>query len=56
VQTARNAGTLAAAVNYGFGMHDRATYPADFYLDVFSELTALVTNPLAQQKKCRHSE
>jgi phosphoglycolate phosphatase len=33
VQTARNAGTLAAVVNYGFGMHDRATHPADLYLD-----------------------
>ena len=29
VQTARNAGMLAAAVNYGFGVHDRAAYPAD---------------------------
>ena len=33
VQTARNAGILAAIVNYGFGVHDRATYPADLYLD-----------------------
>ena len=33
VQTARNAGMLAAAVNYGFGAHDRAAYPADVYLD-----------------------
>jgi len=33
VQTARNAGTLAAAVNYGFGTHDRAAHPADIYLD-----------------------
>jgi len=39
VQTARNAGTFAAAVNYGFGTHDRATCPADIYLD---RLTALV--------------
>ena len=29
VQTARNAGTYAAAVNYGFGTHDREAYPAD---------------------------
>jgi phosphoglycolate phosphatase len=42
VQTARNAGTLAAAVNYGFGVHDRASYPADFYLDRFADLTRLV--------------
>lgn len=33
VQTARNAGTLAAVVNYGFGVHDRAAHPADLYLD-----------------------
>jgi phosphoglycolate phosphatase len=39
VQTARNAGTFAAAVNYGFGAHDRAAYPADIYID---RLTALV--------------
>src|SRR5215467_5684715 len=38
VQTARNAGTLAAAVNYGFGTHDRAKYPADIYLDRLSDL------------------
>ena len=42
VQTARNAGTLAAAVNYGFGVHDRAAHPADFYLDRFADLTTLV--------------
>jgi phosphoglycolate phosphatase len=33
VQTARNAGILCAIVNYGFGIHDRAAYPADLYLD-----------------------
>jgi phosphoglycolate phosphatase len=42
VQTARNAGTLAAAVNYGFGMHDRRSYPADIYLDRFGELVRLL--------------
>jgi len=42
VQTARNAGTLAAAVNYGFGMHDRRSYPADIYLDRFGELVTLL--------------
>ncbi len=41
VQTARNAGTLAAAVNYGFGVHDRGANPADIYLDTFSELARL---------------
>lgn len=44
VQTARNAGTLAAAVNYGFGTHDRAAYPADIYLDRLTDLTPLLNN------------
>jgi phosphoglycolate phosphatase len=42
VQTARNAGTQAAAVNYGFGVHDRGAHPADFYLDQFAELAEAV--------------
>jgi phosphoglycolate phosphatase len=42
VQTARNAGTLAAAVNYGFGVHDRAAHPADTYLEQFGELATLL--------------
>lgn len=42
VQTARNAGTLAAAVNYGFGKHNREAYPADIYLDRLTELPALL--------------
>jgi phosphoglycolate phosphatase len=42
VQTARNAGTLAAAVNYGFGVHDRSAHPADIYLERFSELAKLL--------------
>lgn len=44
VQTARNAGTLAAAVNYGFGAHDRAAYPADVYLNRLTELAPLLRN------------
>jgi phosphoglycolate phosphatase len=44
VQTARNAGTQAAAVNYGFGVHDRAAYPADVYLDCFADLTDILGN------------
>jgi phosphoglycolate phosphatase len=44
VQTARNAGTRAAAVNYGFGVHDRQAYPADVYLDRFPDLLDLVGN------------
>jgi phosphoglycolate phosphatase len=43
VQTARNAGTLAAAVNYGFGVHDRAAHPADIYLDRLTDLVLLLT-------------
>lgn len=42
VQTARNAGALAAAVNYGFGVHDRAAHPADIYLDRISDLIELL--------------
>jgi phosphoglycolate phosphatase len=44
VQTARNAGTLAAAVNYGFGTHDRAAYPADIYLNRLTDLVPLLMN------------
>jgi phosphoglycolate phosphatase len=42
VQTARNTGMLAAAVNYGFGVHDRAANPADIYLEHFGELVTLL--------------
>ncbi|MHB8499501.1 MAG: HAD-IA family hydrolase [Candidatus Acidiferrales bacterium] len=42
VQTARNAGMLAAVVNYGFGVHDRGAYPADIYLNRFGELAELL--------------
>jgi phosphoglycolate phosphatase len=42
IQTARNAGTLAAAVNYGFGAHDRAAHPADIYLDRLTDLVPLL--------------
>jgi phosphoglycolate phosphatase len=44
VQTARNAGTTAAIVNYGFGTHDRAAYPADIYLDRLTDLVPLLRN------------
>ena len=42
VRTARNAGMLAAAVNYGFGVHDREAYPADVYLERFDELLTIL--------------
>lgn len=45
VQTARNAGTLAASVNYGFGAHDRAAYPADIYMNRLTELVPLLRAP-----------
>jgi len=44
VQTARNAGTLAAAVNYGFGVHDRAAHPADVYLERLADLPPLLNH------------
>lgn len=44
VQTARNAGMYAAAVNYGFGAHDREAYPADVYLERLTDLVPLVGN------------
>jgi phosphoglycolate phosphatase len=43
VQTARNAGMLAVTVNYGFGVHDRAAYPADAYLDNLADLLPLLS-------------
>ena len=38
VQTARNAGMFAIAVNYGFGQHDRQSQPADLYIDSLQEI------------------
>jgi phosphoglycolate phosphatase len=43
VQTARNAGMLAAIVNYGFGIHDRAAHPADLYLDRLTDLVPVLS-------------
>jgi phosphoglycolate phosphatase len=42
IQTARNADMIATAVNYGFGIHDRAEHPADIYLDRMSDLLEVV--------------
>jgi phosphoglycolate phosphatase len=47
VQTARNAGMMAAAVNYGFGVHDRGANPADVYLDHFGDLATFFENKQA---------
>jgi phosphoglycolate phosphatase len=41
IQLARNAGTLAIQVNYGFGQRDRYAYPADLYVDSLQEIAAL---------------
>jgi phosphoglycolate phosphatase len=43
VQTARNAGMLAAVVNYGFGMHDRAAHPADLYIDRLIDIVSALS-------------
>jgi phosphoglycolate phosphatase len=47
VRTARNAGMLAAAVNYGFGVHNRGAHPADIYLERFSDLATLLSGASA---------
>lgn len=41
MQTARNAGTLAIGVNYGFGQHDRNANPADLYVNSLQEIVTL---------------
>lgn len=41
IELARNAGTLAIHVNYGFGQYDRITHPADLYVDSLQEIAAL---------------
>ena len=38
IETARNAGTLAAAATYGFGVRNPVAYPADIDLDGFGDL------------------
>ena len=42
IQTARNADMIAAAVNYGFGIHNRGQHPADIYLDRISDLPGVI--------------
>jgi phosphoglycolate phosphatase len=44
VQTARNAGMLAAFANYGFGVYDRAADPADIYLEAMTDLAGKLPN------------
>jgi phosphoglycolate phosphatase len=43
MQTARNAGTVAIGVSYGFGQHNHAAHPADLYVSSLLEIV-----PLAQ--------
>ena len=45
IQTARNAGMFAIAVNYGFGQHDRQAQPADLYIDSLEEIAAAALRP-----------
>jgi len=44
VQTARSAGMISAIVNFGFGVHNRAAYPADVYLDRMEDLLPVFFN------------
>ncbi|HSC44344.1 MAG TPA: HAD-IA family hydrolase [Candidatus Acidoferrum sp.] len=53
VQTARNAGMVAAIVNFGFGIHDREVYPADVYLDRMEQVGELVRNGSGLRMKNR---
>ena len=53
VQTARNAGMVAAIVNFGFGVHDREVYPADVYLDRMEQVGELVRNGSGLRMKNR---
>ncbi|GAC1703085.1 MAG: hypothetical protein NVS9B4_10120 [Candidatus Acidiferrum sp.] len=46
IETARNAGTLAAAANYGFGVRNPASCPADIDLNNFADLIPIVANHL----------
>ena len=48
VQTARNAGMISAIVNFGFGIHNRAAYPADVYLDRMQDLLPLFFKDVQQ--------
>src|SRR5713226_5868211 len=48
VQSALFSGASAATVNYGFGTHDRATHPADLYLDRLTDLVPLLVDERAR--------
>jgi len=41
MQTARNSGTMAIGVSYGFGQHDPEANPADLYVDSLEQLASL---------------
>ena len=41
ILTARNAGTMAICVSYGFGQHDAAANPADLYVNSLQEIAVL---------------
>lgn len=42
VQTARNAGTLAGTVTYGFGAHRLEKFPPDFFLSSLTDLSPML--------------
>ena len=51
IQTARNANMIAAAVNYGFGIHDRTQHPADIYLDRIGDLLEILSDHKNEQSR-----
>jgi phosphoglycolate phosphatase len=48
VQTARNSGTWACGVTYGFGSHMLAEYPPDVLVDNLTELPPYLSDALAE--------
>jgi phosphoglycolate phosphatase len=51
VQTARNSGTWAAGVTYGFGSHRLAEFPPDILVDNLTELLPHLTSPPAPNRR-----
>jgi phosphoglycolate phosphatase len=51
VQTARNAGTWACGVTYGFGSHRLGEYPPDVLVDNLTELIPQL--PVASSRNAR---
>jgi phosphoglycolate phosphatase len=51
VQTARNSGTWACGVTYGFGSHRFVEYPPDVLVDSLTELPAYLSGALAGESR-----